>query len=85
MFRRLLPALIALILTPAAAAGGPTMSFGAAEDVVRSPDLVTANARMTLFRLAGFTAIRVTSQWLPDQVAPPEAELAVLRNVAGAA
>ena len=61
------------------------MSFGAAEDVVRAPDLVTAKAQMTLFRLAGFSAIRVTSQWLPGQVAPPEPELAILRNVAGAA
>ncbi len=61
------------------------MSFGAAEDVVRAPDLVAAKAKMTLFRLAGFTAIRVTSQWLPGQVAPPESELAILRNVAAAA
>ena len=37
---------------------------------------------MTLFRLAGFSAIRVTSQWLPGQVAPPESELGILRNVA---
>lgn len=40
---------------------------------------------MTLFRLAGFSAIRVTSQWLPGQIAPPEAELQILRNVAAAA
>ena len=61
------------------------MSFGAAEDVVRSPDLVSAKAKMTLFRLAGFSAIRVTSQWLPGQVTPPEGELEILRNVAAAA
>ena len=61
------------------------MSFGAAEDVVRAPDLVSAKAKMTLFSLAGFSAIRVTSQWLPGQVAPPESELEILRNVAGAA
>ncbi len=61
------------------------MSFGAAEDVVRAPDLVTAKAKMTLFRLAGFSAIRVTSQWLPGQVAPPEPELGILRNVVAAA
>ena len=36
-------------------------------------------------RLAGFSSVRVTSQWLPGQVAPPEAELAILRNVAAAA
>ena len=61
------------------------MSFGAAEDVVRSPDLVSAKAKMTLFRLAGFSAIRVTSQWLPGQVTPPEGELEILRNVTAAA
>ena len=27
---------------------------------------------MTLFRLAGFSAIRVTSQWLPGRLTPPE-------------
>jgi len=61
------------------------MAFGAAEDVVRAPDLVSAKARMTLFRLAGFTSVRVTSQWLPGQSAPPEAELQILRNVVAAA
>lgn len=61
------------------------MAFGAAEDVVRAPDLVSAKAEMTLFRLAGFSAVRVTSQWLPGQVAPTEPELAILRNVAAAA
>ncbi len=85
MFRRLIPFAAALAFAPAALAGGPGMSFGAAEDVVRAPDLVSAKARMTLFSLAGFSAIRVTSQWLPDQVAPPESELQILRNVAGAA
>ena len=61
------------------------MAFGAAEDVVRAPDLVSAKAEMTLFRLAGFSSIRVTSQWLPGQVAPTESELTVLRNVSAAA
>jgi len=61
------------------------MAFGAAEDVVRAPDLVSAKAEMTLFRLAGFSAIRVTSQWLPGQIAPTEQELTILRNVSAAA
>ena len=85
MFRRLLPFAAALAVAPSALAAGPAMSFGAAEDVVRSPDLVSAKARMTVFRLAGYTAIRVTSQWLPGQVAPPDSELGILRNVAVAA
>ncbi len=40
---------------------------------------------MTLFRLAGFSSIRVTSQWLPGQVTPTESELTILRNVVAAA
>jgi len=89
MSRRLLPLIVALclavVVAPAAFAGGPSMAFGAAEDVVRAPDLVSAKAEMTLFRLAGFSSIRVTSQWLPGQVAPTEPELTVLRNVSAAA
>ena len=62
------------------------MAFGAAEDVVRTPDLARAKAKMTLLRLAGFAAVRVTSQWLgPADAAPTEGELAILRNVAAAA
>ena len=86
MIRRLLAvAALLLVLAPAARAGGPAMAFGATEDAVRSPDLVTARGRMTLLRLAGFTSLQVTSQWLPGQVAPPETELQILRNVAVAA
>lgn len=61
------------------------MSFGAAEDVVRAPDLVSTKAKLTLFRLAGFSAIRVTSLWLPGQIVPPDSELQILRNVVAAA
>jgi len=86
MIRRfLLAAALLLALAPAARAGGPAMAFGATEDAVRSPDLVSTKARMTLLRLAGFTSVRVTSQWLPGQVAPSETELQILRNVVAAA
>ncbi len=61
------------------------MQFGAAEDVVRSPDLPSAKAKMTLLRLAGFSSVRVTSQWSGTEAAPSEAELSILRNVVGAA
>jgi len=61
------------------------MQFGAAEDVVRAPDLPSAKAKMTMLRLAGFSSVRVTSQWQGTEAAPSEAELAILRNVAGAA
>ena len=74
-----------LALALPAHAAGPTMSLGAAEDIVRSPDLVTARAKMAQLRLAGFTAVRVTSNWLPGLTAPTAHELAVLRNVEAAA
>jgi len=61
------------------------MSLGAAEDVLKAPDLPTAKAKMTLFRLAGFTSLRVTAQWQGVEAAPAAADLASLRNVAGAA
>ena len=61
------------------------MQFGAAEDVVRAPDLPSAKAKMTMLRLAGFSSVRVTSQWQGTEAAPSAAELAILRNVAGAA
>jgi len=68
-----------------ALAGGPAMTLGAAEDAVRAPDLVTANVKMTELRLAGFTAVRVTSNWRPGLTAPTADELATLRNVETAA
>jgi hypothetical protein len=86
MLRRLLAvAALALALAPAAQAAGPAMAFGASEDVVRAPDLVTAKAKMTLLRLAGFTSLRVTSQWQPGATAPADSELEILGNVVAAA
>ncbi len=78
---------IALVLALAgpALAGGPTMTVGAAEDAVRAPDLVTAKAKMTALRLAGFTSVRVTSQWRPGETTPSDGEIGVLRSVAEAA
>jgi hypothetical protein len=74
-----------LALAVQAQAGGPGMSLGAAEDHVRAPDLVTAKARMSQLRLAGFTSVRITSNWQPGLVAPTAGELQVLRNVEAAA
>jgi hypothetical protein len=74
-----------LALALPAHAAGPSMTFGAAEDGVRSPDLVTTKAKMTLLRLAGFTAVRVTSNWTPGLVAPTRNELTVLKNIEAAA
>ena len=74
-----------LAVAAPAVAGGPSMALGAAEDAVRAPDLVTAKAKMAQLRLAGFTSARITSNWLPGQVAPTPGELNVLRNVEAAA
>jgi hypothetical protein len=74
-------ALAAGALAGPARGAGPAMALGAAEDVVRAPDLPTAQAKMAQLRLAGFTAVRVTSNWLPGLVAPTADELRELRNV----
>jgi hypothetical protein len=87
--RRLLTLLSAVsaaaIACAPAHAAGPAMTLGVAEDVVRAPDLPTAEAKMAQLRLAGFTAVRITSNWLPGLVAPTPDELRELQNVASAA
>lgn len=67
------------------AAAGPGLLVGAVEDEMRASSLVEAQAKMTLFRLAGFRAVRVTSFWTPGLTEPASAELRVLESVAGAA
>jgi hypothetical protein len=81
----LVTALAALALAPAAQAGGPTMSFGAAEDIVRQPDPVLARQKMAQLAAAGFRAVRVTSLWVPPATAPTPGELTILTNVTTAA
>ena len=76
---------ISLTLAVPAPAAGPTMTLGVAEDAVRAPDLVATRATMAQLRLAGFTAVRVTSNWLPGLTAPTRNELTVLRNIEAAA
>jgi hypothetical protein len=61
------------------------MTLGVAEDAVRAPDLPTAEAKMAQLRLAGFTAVRVTTNWEPGLTAPTANELRELRNVETAA
>jgi len=86
--RRLLP--VALVLTflvgasPARPAG-PSMAFGAAEDVVRQSDPVVARQKMAELAAAGMRAVRVTSLWVPPATAPTPGEIATLTNVATAA
>lgn len=85
MLRRILIVTSFALALAGPATAAPGMSLGAAEDVVRANDLVTAKAKMSLLRIAGFTSVRVTSQWLPGETAPAGDELRVLRNVAAAA
>jgi hypothetical protein len=73
------------VLAPAANAGGPSLVLGAAEDVVRQPTMSEAETSMTMLRLAGFRAVRITSNWLPGLTAPTPEEAAILTNVATAA
>jgi hypothetical protein len=81
-----LVALTALLaLAPAAHAGGSSIALGAAEDAVCAPSAVESEAAMSLLRLAGFRAVRVTSTWAPGLTAPTEHEAQVLANVAAAA
>jgi hypothetical protein len=86
--RLLLVALLAIAsgaLAGRADAAGPAMTLGVAEDAVRAPDLPTAEAKMAQLRLAGFTAVRVTTNWEPGLTAPDADELRELRNVETAA
>jgi hypothetical protein len=86
--RLLLVALLAIasgVSAAHAAAAGPAMTLGVAEDAVRAPDLPTAEAKMAHLRLAGFTAVRVTTNWEPGLTAPDADELRELRNVETAA
>jgi len=83
--RTILAVAAALVVAPAAHAGGPGLVLGATEDAVRSSSLVETKAQMDLARLAGFKAVRITTVWKPgaDSVSP--AETTILRNVATAA
>jgi hypothetical protein len=78
-------AAIAALAVPAVAAAGPGLVVGAVEDDVRASSAVEAETQMSLLRLSGFRAVRITSLWNPGQTRPTENELRVLANVAEAA
>jgi hypothetical protein len=77
--------LVGALVGPSSALAGPGLVVGAVEDDVRSASAVEADARMQLFRLAGFRTVRVTSFWTPGQTRPSATELEILGNVASAA
>src|SRR5438132_13651029 len=81
----LLAALSALLLPGRAAAGGPSMQLGAAEDAVQKPTIVQAKAELDLLKLAGLSSVRVSATWAPGQTAPGPDESTRLASVLGAA
>jgi hypothetical protein len=84
MRRILLLVLVALVIAPAAHAGGPSMLLGATEDAPRSPLATVAKAQMDLLAAAGFTSIRITQEW-PQGRDEIGSDIKVLQNVATAA
>ena len=81
----LLAALCALLLPGRAAAGGPSLQIGAAEDAVQKLTLVQSKAELDLLKLAGLTSVRVTATWRPGATAPSEDDATRLGSVVGAA
>jgi hypothetical protein len=73
------------LLGPGTAAASQHMFVGAAEDASKEPTLVLAKAKMDLAKLAGFDAVRITSQWRPGETAPSTSELLGLQNAVTAA
>jgi len=72
-------------LAPAARAGGPDLTIGAAEDAVQSPLLAVSKAQMNLIQLAGFRAVRITQTWAPGERTVSAVDTTTLRNVLTAA
>jgi hypothetical protein len=86
MFKRVLAVLtVALAAAPTALAGGPAMTIGATEDIVKQPDLVAAKAQMDLLKLAGLRAVRPTQEWTPGETEPSGPAFEALKNAVAAA
>jgi hypothetical protein len=77
--------LVALLLAPAARAGGPTMTIGVVDDQFKQPTLPLAKAKIDLARLAGLDSIRMTVPWERGRVEPEDVELSRLKNAVSAA
>ena len=85
MGRILAVAIAALAFAGPAAAGGPKLVMGAAEDAVRQPNVVMAKTQLDLLSLAGLKAVRITSTWSPGLRAPLPGEQNAIDVVADAA
>lgn len=85
MARGLVIAACALLLAPAARAGGPALRVGAAEDIVKQPTLPAAEAELRLLQLAGLDTVRITAIWSPGETEPAADEAEQIRNAVAAA
>ena len=85
MGRMLVVAIAALAFAGPAAAGGPKLVIGAAEDAVRQPNVVMAKTQFDLLALAGLKTVRITSIWSPGLRAPLPGEQNAIDVVADAA
>src|SRR5438552_2157837 len=86
MFKRVVTVVaLALAAAPSALAGGPTMTIGATEDIVKQPTLVAAKAQMDKLKLAGLRGIRMTQEWAPGQTEPAGTDFDALKNAVAAA
>ncbi|HET8608065.1 MAG TPA: hypothetical protein VFL66_13680 [Gaiellaceae bacterium] len=77
--------LAALVVAPAASAGGPYMMVGAADDVVLQHDPAAAQTETGLARAAGLDTIRITAQWRPGLEQLPADDAASIGNAVAAA
>src|SRR5436190_6075521 len=74
-----------LVLAAPAAAGGPAMVVGAAEDLAEQSDYAFAKAEMDRARLAGLDTIRMTVTWSHGQTSVTETQETKVRNAIKAA
>jgi hypothetical protein len=74
-----------LVFAAPARAGGPSMVLGANEGALVQKTFVGAKANLSLAKLAGFRAIKVTEFWWPGLTEPRDFDKTTLGNVEKAA
>src|SRR5438105_7004709 len=86
MFKPVLAVMVAaLAVAPGALAGGPALTIGATEDIVKQPTATGAKAQMDLLKLAGLNGVRITQEWVPGQTEPGGGDFDALKNAVAAA
>jgi hypothetical protein len=83
--RTVVAIIAALLLAPAAHAGGPTMFVGVTAEGAKQANQTLAGAEVQRAKLAGFDTIRLIQFWQPGQTEPSSTDLALLRNAVLAA